>query len=92
MDPDAAEMGRALAELSTMPPVSDPPDASAPYEERAAWSEEYVSWFIDHAPQDGPEPKDARPTHRYEVEFDCSVDDPETYLRDTQHELAHVFH
>ena len=65
----------------------NPPPASAPYDERADWSDAYVGWYISQCPQDGPDPKDARPTHRWEIEFESSVVDPEEYWRQTQYEL-----
>ncbi|MEZ6022340.1 MAG: hypothetical protein R3C16_02755 [Hyphomonadaceae bacterium] len=66
----------------------EPPAADAPYEERAAWSERYVKWYITHAPQEGPTPIDVSPTHRYEVEFNTCVLNPRAYARDTHEELA----
>jgi len=69
-------------------PASPAPSASASYEERAEWSEQYVAWFIALTPQEEPLPPDVSPTHRYEVEFSYCVLDPQRYERETQAELA----
>ncbi len=65
----------------------NPPPASAPYEERASWCDAYVGWFISQVPAEDPQPKDARPTHRWETEFEYGVVDPEEYFHQTQYEL-----
>jgi hypothetical protein len=68
-------------------PASSAPSANAPYEARAAWSRDYVSWFIEQMPADGALPPDVRDTHRFEIEFDACVGDPQTYERQTLAEL-----
>jgi hypothetical protein len=68
-------------------PVSSAPAASARYEVRAAWSRDYVSWFIEQMPTDGSLPPDVRDTHRFEIEFEACVGDPQTYERQTLAEL-----
>lgn len=64
-----------------------PPSADADYEERAAWSAHYVAWFIARTGGDTRLPPDVRPSHRYEVEFNSCVLDPEEYVRDTAQEF-----
>lgn len=69
-------------------PLEDPPAASASYQDRAAWSARYVAWFIDQTGEErGFAPADVSPTHRYEVEFNYCMLDPQRYLRETQEEL-----
>jgi hypothetical protein len=73
-------------------PVSAAPSAGAPYEVRAAWSTNYVSWYIAQTPQQGATPTDVRATHRFEVEFQSCVVDPQAYERETQGELRQNVH
>ena len=68
-------------------PASSAPSADAPYGVRAAWSSDYVSWFIEQMPADGALPPDVRNTHRFEIEFEACVGDPQTYERQTLAEL-----
>jgi len=68
-------------------PISSAPPASAPYDVRAAWSSDYVTWFILQRPQEGASPADVRSTHRFELEFEICVMDPQKYERETQSEL-----
>lgn len=68
-------------------PTSSAPSADAPYDVRAAWSRDYVVWFIAQMPQDGALPPDVRDTHRFEIEFETCVSDPLTYERQTLAEL-----
>jgi hypothetical protein len=68
-------------------PLSSAPAASAPYDVRAAWSRDYVSWFIMQTPQDGSLPPEVRSTHRFEIEFEACVPDPQAYERQTLAEL-----
>lgn len=77
MDHERAEFGSGGFEL----PPSNPPSATAPYDVRAVWSDLYVRWVIAETPQDGASPPDARATHRYEVEFNSCVADPQAYMR-----------
>jgi hypothetical protein len=78
----------AFDPASLSPPSDPPPPRTAPYEERAAWSERYVAWYLAQAPRlDGARPSDVEPTHRYEVEFNSCVLDPQEYARDTRVEL-----
>jgi hypothetical protein len=85
-------------DLQRVPPALRPedpaPSANAPYEQRADWSERYVAWFIAHTPQPREAlPSDVEPTHRYEVEFNSCVLDPQRYELQTQAELTpHVLH
>ena len=68
-------------------PASSAPSADAPYDVRAAWSQDYVAWFIEQMPQDGALPPDVRDTHRFEIEFATCVSDPRAYERQTLAEL-----
>ncbi len=68
-------------------PAASAPSAEAPYDLRAAWSSDYVAWFIAQTPQDGALPPDARDTHRFEIEFTTCVSDPQAYERQTMAEL-----
>ena len=68
-------------------PLSSAPGATAPYDVRAAWSRDYVAWFIMQMPQDGSLPADVRDTHRFEIEFQACVPDPQAYERQTLAEL-----
>lgn len=69
-------------------PTDPAPPATAPYEKRAAWSERYVSWFLAQTPRPvGAMPPDVDATHRYEVEFNSCVLDPQDYERDTRIEV-----
>jgi hypothetical protein len=78
---------RADGERAPLRPQGSAPHRKAPVQERAAWSERYVAWFIAHTPQDGPLPPDISPTHRYQVEFAYCMLDPQRYERETQEEL-----
>ena len=69
-------------------PDESAPPSTAPYEERAAWSERYVAWYLTQAPSlAGAAPSDVDATHRYEVEFNTCVLDPQEYERDTRVEI-----
>lgn len=68
-------------------PATSAPSADAPYDVRAAWSNDYVSWFIAQMPQQGALPPDVRDTHRFEIEFETCVNDPQAYERQTLAEL-----
>jgi hypothetical protein len=86
MDAELMDVGRTLT--SIVPRPTDPaPPRSAPYEQRAQWSERYVRWFIAQAPVTLTLPADIGPTHRYEVEFNSCVRDPQRYERMTAEEL-----
>jgi hypothetical protein len=87
MDPELADLNSVFDKTSP-PPLGSAPPANAPYEERAAWSERYVTWFIAQTAPEGPLPPDVAPTHEYMVEFNTCVLDPETYERQTKAELA----
>ena len=80
------ELTRPVRLVEAQRPSAPAPPADAPYDVRAAWSSDYVSWYIAHTPQDGALPSDVRPTHRFEIEFDACVHDPQAYERDTQAE------
>ncbi|MGD9979367.1 MAG: hypothetical protein AB7H66_04240 [Hyphomonadaceae bacterium] len=68
-------------------PLDAAPSRNAPYEQRAAWSERYVAWYLLQAPMVGGSVSDIDATHRYEVEFNSCVLDPQEYERDTQVEI-----
>lgn len=68
-------------------PRDPAPSRTAAAEDRTAWTEEYVAWFVAQTPQEGPLPADIAPTRRYEVEFAYCLLDPQRYERETQAEL-----
>lgn len=68
-------------------PLDTAPPRTAPYEQRAEWSERYVTWYLSQMPLVEGSASDIDPTHRYEVEFNSCVLDPQEYERDTQFEL-----
>ena len=91
MDPELIDLSTAFDK--TPRPLEDAPPRTAPYEERAAWSDRYVNWFIAQTSPEGPLPPDVQPTHQYMVEFNTCVLDPQEYERQTQAELTeHVVH
>jgi hypothetical protein len=85
MDIQAEMMQPVRFELAR--PASSAPSADAPYDVRAAWSTDYISWFIAQMPQQGALPADVRDTHRFEIEFQACVSDPQAYERQTLAEL-----
>ena len=76
--------------LAQTRPALSAPSADAPYDVRAEWSRDYVAWFIAQTPQDGASPQDVRDTHRFEIEFETCVSDPQTYERQTAGELSRL--
>lgn len=74
--------------MADLQPPEAPP-ASAPYEVRAEWAEEYVPEVLAAMDVDGDEPDDVRPTHLFEVEFNSCVLDPPEYERETESEILH---
>lgn len=87
MDAELLDFGRPGPDAGTVV-YDDPPGADAPYEERAEWSAHYVSWILSTTPQEGELPNDVRATHRFEIEFNCCVEDPQAYVRAMARELA----
>jgi len=73
-------------------PISPAPERAAPNYARAAWSEDYVAWFVSQAKVDGGLPPDVSPTHLFEVEFAYCMLDPQRYERETQQELRGILH
>lgn len=69
-------------------PIDYAPPKTASYEERADWSERYVRWFLGQVETEGTLPKDAMPTHLFQVEFNYCMLDPQLYEEQTQKELA----
>jgi hypothetical protein len=84
MDLESLELERPLSK----PPFSSAPSADSDFDYRAEWSERYVTWFIGQTGGYGRVPPDVRGSHRYEVEFNACVLDPEAYVRDTREELG----
>lgn len=68
-------------------PLPSAPSAAAPYDVRAAWSRDYVTWYILQTPHEGELPADVRATHFFEIEFEICVMDPQSYERQTLAEL-----
>ena len=71
-------------------PALPAPAASASFEARETWCEQYAAWLVAQTPQQGPLPADVRPTQRFEVEFNSCKPDPREYERQTLAELAHA--
>lgn len=67
--------------------VGQAPQRSASFEQRAAWSEPYVTWFIEQVDEQASWAADVSATHRYQVEFNSCAIDPEAYERQTRQEL-----
>ena len=78
------------ARFQQVRPAASAPSAHAPYDVRAEWSSDYVAWFIAQVPQEGDLPRDVRDTHRFEIEFETCVSDPQTYERQTLAELGQL--
>jgi len=68
-------------------PPDRPPDASAPFEERAQFSWDYVNWYLSQLPS-VEQLDDVRPTHLDEIEYQQCVQDPAAYVEMTLAELA----
>jgi hypothetical protein len=68
-------------------PEAPAPAATAAFETREAWCQEYTAWFVGETPAARPAPADVRPNHRLEVEFNSCKLDPQGYERDTLAEL-----
>jgi hypothetical protein len=67
-------------------PLSAAPAASAPFEQREQWCEQFASWFVASTPQNSAAPADVRQTHEFEIEFNSCKIDPQEYERDTRAE------
>lgn len=67
-------------------PDTPPPPASASFEQREAWCEQFANWFVASTPQTTPAPADVRATHEFEIEFNSCKLDPERYALDTRTE------
>lgn len=75
---------------------ADRPDAPAPaataaFEQRETWCEQYTAWFIASTPPQAaiaqaPPPADVSDTHEYQVEFNSCKLDPREYERQTHAE------
>lgn len=71
-------------------PLTPPPAASASFEQREMWCNEYAAWFVAGTPgSTAPAPADVRPSHEFEVEFSSCKIDPQQYEHDTREE-AHL--
>jgi hypothetical protein len=87
MDVLQVNSGETLVTGFALRPTDPAPPAYASYEERADWSERYVSWFLTQSAPHGALPADVDPSHRYQVEFNSCVLDPQAYERHTHAEL-----
>ena len=63
------------------------PNASAPFDVREAWCLDYAIRLVARVPGDGV-PSDARPTQRFENEFNSCKLDPQKYERETRAEIS----
>ncbi len=77
----------ALAQLESKRPAAPAPAASAPFEVREAWCQDYTAWFVGIVPAARPAPADVRDTHRLEVELNSCKLDPRQYERETLAEI-----
>ena len=80
----------AFAEPAAQLPRTAAPAATASFQTRQVWCEQYASWVIAQTPTQGPIPSDVRPTHRFEVEFNSCKPDPRRYQRQTRAEIEHA--
>jgi hypothetical protein len=80
----------ALAQEPPARPDTPAPTSSASFEQREAWCEAYVSWFVASTPPPAQTaeaaPFDVEPGHRQDVEFNSCKLDPQEYERQTQAE------
>ena len=78
----------ASAQEATMKPSTPPPSASASFEQREAWCENYATWFVASTPTaaSAQAPADVRQSHEFEVEFSSCKIDPQQYEHDTREE------
>lgn len=63
------------------------PASTAAFDKREAWCLDYTEWFIAQLPAEEPPPADARPTQRFESEFNSCKLDPQEYERLTRTEV-----
>jgi hypothetical protein len=73
----------AFANPHTQRPTAPPPTASAQFDVREAWCEQYVDWLLSHEPKPAL-PTDVRPTHLFEIEFNSCKPNPQQYERETR--------
>jgi hypothetical protein len=66
------------------PPANAAPTAAAPIADRVAWCEDYATWLVAMTEAAPPAARDARPTHRLEVEMNTCTIDPQGYERETR--------
>ena len=69
-------------------PVTPPPAATASFEQREAWCQDYATWFVASTPSTAaaPAPADVRQSHEFEIEFSSCKLDPQQYEHDTREE------
>lgn len=79
----------ASSALAAEPPLptNNPPGPEAPYEQRDAWCQSYVPWYVHHAPESEGQAVDARPTQRVDNELNFCRLDSVDYLVKTLLEL-----
>lgn len=85
-----ANLSNAMANPAAQRPSAAPPAASAQFDVRAAWCEQYVDWLISHEPRPNALPTDVRPTHLFEIEFNSCKPNPQQYERETHQQAGDV--
>lgn len=75
----------AVAQPRPTAPTQPAPTASAPFEQRESWCQNYAA----HVPAVAPAP-DMRPTQRFENELTYCKSDPQEYQRQTLAEVNRV--
>jgi hypothetical protein len=78
----------SVADTSATSAEQSAPNASAPFDVREAWCLDYAMRLIARVPGDGALPPDARPTQRFENEFNSCKLDPREYERETRTEMS----
>src|SRR5690349_18099267 len=85
----AATSVGAVATPQAQRPATPAPAASAAYDQRERWCEQYVAWLVANSPRP-PLPSDVRPTHVFEVEFNSCKPNPQDYERETRQQAAQI--
>lgn len=80
--------GTAIAQVPPSKPALPGPEATAAFEQREAWCQRYVAWYVDRIPETRTNPSaDVRSTQRIENEINYCKLDPKEYERQTMAEL-----
>ena len=86
----AAPAAFAQTDVQPSRPDDPPPAATASFDQRESWCEQYTAWFIASTPPQATiaqaAPSDVNVSHEYEVEFNSCKLDPREYERQTHAE------